>query len=229
MSAGPIRLSRARALLAAAGFAVAAVVVAGCASTVSGSGAFAGGSPTDDPTTRSSTSSSRSQDFPTPTNSRTTSSSRSSSSTSSSTTSTTGSSSSTRSSTPTTPSPTPSTSAPNAALKQQLAQTATSWMHAYAAGDVPTFCSLSDPPSLQAVLDEKGITSCSTLTITWDTDRELQAKLAAFAIPDPSDIIVIGANAFILSFDVSPSGLVGVNWIQQADGAWKVDASILSS
>ncbi|MCW2602946.1 MAG: hypothetical protein JWN61_1081 [Pseudonocardiales bacterium] len=103
-------------------------------------------------------------------------------------------------------------------------------MHAYAAADVPTFCSLSDPASLKSVLDEKGITSCATLTITWDTDRDLQAELAAFAIPDPTDIIIIGTEAFVLAFDVTPASLgIGLNWIKQADGSWKVDASILSS
>lgn len=217
MSARPIRLTRVRALMAAAGFAVAALVVAGCASTVSGSGAFAGGGTTDDPSTStsSSRSSSRSADFPDPTTSRSTSSSRSS----------TASSSSTRTST----SPTPSPADTDAALKAQLAQTGVGWVHAYAAADVPTFCSLSDPASLQAVLDEKGITSCDTLTITWDTDQDLQAQLASFAIPDPNDILILGTTAFILSFDVTPASLLGLSWIQQADGSWRVDASILSS
>lgn len=223
MSAGPVRLTRVRALMAAAGLAVVALVVAGCASTVSGSGEFAGSATTSAPSTKatsskspstsSSKSSSRSKDFPDPTATRVTS--------PSSTPST--SASSTRTSA------TPKPTGTDAALKSQLARTGENWIHAYAAADVPTFCSLSDPTSLQAVFDEKGITSCDTLTITWDTDLDLKAKLAAFAIPDPTKIIITGGTAFILSFDVTPSGLVGIDWIKQADSSWKVDASILSS
>lgn len=102
-------------------------------------------------------------------------------------------------------------------------------MHAYAAADVPKFCSLSDPPSLKTVLDAKGITSCDTLTITWDTDLDLKAQLAAFAIPDPTKIFIVGDTAFILADNVSPAGLVGLDWIKQADGSWKVDAAVLST
>ena len=224
MSADPVRPTRVRALLAAAGFAVVALVAAGCASTVSGTGSFGGGDVTDGPTTKASSTSrsaSRSADFP----DRTTSSTRTTSS------STTSSSTRSSSTTPRTSSAAPSTSSTaDLALKQQLADIGQRWVHAYGNGDVATFCALSDPPSLQAVLDEKGITSCSTLTITWDTDKDLQAQLKAFAIPNPADILVIIDNAFVLSFDTTPEDLnLGLSWIKQADGSWKVDASILSS
>jgi hypothetical protein len=217
MSSGRDRLTRTRALVLAGLLAAVALIAAGCASAIDGTGTFAGGATST--TTSSSATGTRTQDFP----DRTTSSSRSTSSSTSSSTST--GSSSTRTSTSAAPSP----DSTDAALKRELADKGVLWVHAYANGDVATFCELADRPSLQSVLDEKGITSCDTLTISWDDDPDLQAQLAAFAIPDPSDILLLGSTAFILSFDTQPEGLsLGLSWIQQADGTWLVDASVLT-
>lgn len=212
MSARRFRLTRVRAGVLASCLAVVAIVAAGCASTVDGQGAYGGDGSDPTPTdTRTSATTSKSKDFPSPT--RATSSTRS---TSASTT--------TRSSAP----PTSATPDPDLQIKQGLADIGTRWLHAYAAADIPTFCDLSDPESLQAVLAEKDIESCDVLTINWDDDPALRDQLASFAIPDPSDIIVIADEAFILAFDTVPENLTGMSWLKQADGAWKVDASLLS-
>lgn len=210
MSAGRATLTRLRALALAGLLALLALVAAGCASTVDGNGAYAGPPPSPIDTVHPTPTGSR--DFPQRTATPRTTPPRTSAS---STPSRSGGSSS-------------SSADPDVALKEQLAQTGESWMHAYASGDVATMCALSDPPSMQQVLDEYHIASCDVLPIDWSDDRDIQALVSAFAIPDPGDILLVDDSAFIHSMDVEPRDLgVGMDWIRQDDGSWKVDASIL--
>lgn len=207
-----------RALLALSGLAAAGLIV-GCSSTVSGDGSFDEGDRTTSTTTKSTRTSTTSRDFPTPTPTNT----RTTDSTTGRTSTPTPTNTRTAGSTTATRTPTSSTTA----LQTELAAMATSWMHSYASGDEATFCSLSDPVTLQQVFDEKSIASCADLNIDWTDDPELQAKLAAFAIPNPSRIVVSASSASITASNVSPSGMPGMKWVKTADGTWKVDASIL--
>jgi hypothetical protein len=211
-----------RRLALIAGLGALALLAAGCASSISGTGGFAGASATDGPapsssghtstsatstksgTASTSPSTSKSHDFPTTSPTAT----RSSASTA----------------------PSTSTSA-SSSTKAAIASTGEQWLHAYGNSDEATFCALSDPASLTALLASKDIPSCDELVITWDTDLDLQAELQAFAIPDPSKIIITGSTAVIDGDDTTPSdlGLPELTWYLESDGTWKADCSIFTS
>jgi hypothetical protein len=212
-----------RRLALIAGLGALALLSAGCASSISGTGGFAGASGTDGPvpsssgrtptssttsksgTTSTSPSPSKSHDFPTT------------------------SPTATRSSTST---PQPGTSTPaSSGTKAAIASTGEQWLHAYGNSDEATFCALSDPLSLTALLASKDIPSCDELVITWDTDLDLQAELQAFAIPDPSKITITGSTAVIDGEYTTPSdlGLPELTWYLESDGTWKADCSIFSN
>lgn len=203
----PLRINRAASAGGAfAALAVACALMAACSSSVGGTGTLAS-TPTPTPTTSATKA--------TPTNTRT------SSPDFPSTSATT--------SKPPTSAATTSTTGGNAALKASLADLGANWMHAYANGDEAQFCALSDPATLQAVFNEKGIGSCSELNIDWSSDPDLQSQIAGFSIPDPQKIAVSGTKATVSASNVKPAGLTSMSWIQQSDQTWKVDASILAS
>ena len=194
-------------MLLLSSLAAAGLLVAGCSSAISGSGGFAGPTATPTRTTGGTTTSpaptgTRTRDFPT--------------------------SNATTSTAPTTAS---SSSSGSASTKAVIANVGEQWMHAYGNGDEATFCALSDPGSLAALFAQKGIADCSELNINWDTDKALQADLQAFAIPDPSKIVVSSSSATIAGANTTPTsiGIASLTWFLEQDGSWKVDASLLSS
>ncbi|MDR1998778.1 MAG: hypothetical protein LBQ06_02395 [Frankiaceae bacterium] len=207
---------------ASAGVALAALAVAGalitaCTSSIGGTGTLAGaqGTASSPTSTGSSAATSGAAGSGTPTRPPSSSAAASSSAAKSS------------SAAPSS-SPTPSDTA-TAALKSSLAGIGEGWMHAYAVGDEVQFCSLSDPPTLQRLFDQKGIGSCADMVINWDSDPALQARIASFSIPDPQKIVVSGSSAQVSSSNVLPTGLTSMSWIQESDQSWKVDVSILVS
>lgn len=126
---------------------------------------------------------------------------------------------------PAAPSPPGATATPgapttNTADQRLVAASATTFLHALAAGRPAEFCPLWDPDDLRAVLAQTGVTRCEELQLRRASGRITDA---AFAVTDPSGIRIQGGDARIPHAYIVPAGYPGdVVLHRDVDGRWKV-------
>ncbi|MGH8862244.1 MAG: hypothetical protein ACRDVG_13630 [Jatrophihabitantaceae bacterium] len=102
--------------------------------------------------------------------------------------------------------------------KQQIAQTAQTFLQALGTDDPGTFCPHWDPANLKQELTQNSISSCDHLTLT---NAQTKALYKTIKVRDVSAIIVTGDTAVVPRDAFTPSKPSDLKMVKESDGEWK--------